>query len=609
MQLNWLTWGNLVACLALSACSGDEGSNDNDLTEQDADVQTDTDAELDAADDGGDTGGDDTRGADTTDDLASETGEDAEPDESITPPTCGTDSASALSGCAEASRLEADLALVARARPSSTEGNAAVRQLAVERLEELGFTVEEVDYGSGVNVVATLTGTSAPEELVIISAHYDSVPNCPGADDNGTGVVGALEAARVLAQNSHDRTLVVGLWDEEERGLVGSRWYVAAAYAADARIVNVFNFEMIGYYDDEPDSQSLPAGFDLVFPGPAGEIAANDNRGDFIALIGNTPSAAHMSAIETYAAALGMPAPNVEVTDSLISLPQLGDLRRSDHAAFWDAGWPAIMITDTADLRNPNYHCSAADDEVANLDLDRAARVVGATIGAVADALTSDGGEARAHTVPTCTLGGDQCDEGEKCNVGVNGSNVWAPICAPLVDEPVAQGESCQRPTNTVGVDDCADGLFCAFWGEPQSTPQTRACLALCDADTACAEGSVCTRANITTNELGVCIPTCDPFGDDCAEGTSCRFWNERWGDGAGVPTCHWTGTAEEGESCSVRSGIDCADGLACVVDPADGVSSCRAWCDDEHECPEGRTCTQVQNQSPDDALGFCQPS
>ena len=96
----------------------------------------------------------------------------------------------------------------------------------------LGYTVEREAYGTGVNVIGVLDGTSAPAEQVVISAHYDSVANCPGADDNGSGVAGVLEAARVLSTSQHKRTLVVACWDEEEKGLIGSSAFVARAAAA-----------------------------------------------------------------------------------------------------------------------------------------------------------------------------------------------------------------------------------------------------------------------------------------------------------------------------------------------------------------------------------------
>ena len=128
-----------------------------------------------------------------------------------------------------------------------------------------------------------ITTMSKPNERVVVSAHYDSVPNSAGADDNGTGVAGVLEAARVLSKESHARTLVVACWDEEERGLIGSTAYVKRAQAAGDAIVLSLVFEMIGYRNTAPMSQKTDATLEAVFPDAAAQIAANDYRGDFAA--------------------------------------------------------------------------------------------------------------------------------------------------------------------------------------------------------------------------------------------------------------------------------------------------------------------------------------
>src|SRR5690606_20146741 len=134
-----------------------------------------------------------------------------------------------LSQCVEAARYQADLEAIAMPREPESAHWQAVQDLCAERLEGLGFTVERHAYATGVNVIGVREGTSEPQRRVLVGAHYDHIAGCAGADDNASGVAGALEAARVLAMASFPRTLVVACWDEEERGLIGSRAYAERA--------------------------------------------------------------------------------------------------------------------------------------------------------------------------------------------------------------------------------------------------------------------------------------------------------------------------------------------------------------------------------------------
>lgn len=119
---------------------------------------------------------------------------------------------------------------------------------------------------------------------MLIGAHYDHIRGCDGADDNASGVAGVLEAARVLARASYPHTLVA-CWDEEERGLIGSRAYARRARANGDTIDAYFNFEMIGYSDSTANSQQLLAGFSLLFREAALEDTRNMHRDHFVAVI------------------------------------------------------------------------------------------------------------------------------------------------------------------------------------------------------------------------------------------------------------------------------------------------------------------------------------
>lgn len=302
-------------------------------------------------------------------------------------PPCGTESPLALSQCVESARYDADLATVAMPREPESAHWQAVQDLCATRLTELGFEVERHAYATGVNVIGVRAGTTEPDRRVLVAAHYDHIPGCQGADDNASGVAGVLEAARVLAMSTHARTLVVACWDEEERGLIGSRAYAVRARARDEVIDAHFNFEMIGYRDDAPDSQRLPTGFDIIFRQAAREWEANDRRADFVAVIADPASDGNVDALETYADRIGLPFIPLRVSATLLDSPATGDLRRSDHASFWAEGYPGMMITDTSEFRYDAYHCRSAEDAIANLDTEFSTQIIAITVAAAADAL------------------------------------------------------------------------------------------------------------------------------------------------------------------------------------------------------------------------------
>ncbi len=298
---------------------------------------------------------------------------------------CATTSAAGLAACADPARYAADLSFVAAPRSPGIAHWQAVQDRCATAFAAAGFTVERHDYGSGVNVVGVLPGLSASKDQVVVSAHYDAVPDCPGADDNGTGTAAVLEAARVLGQARYDLTLVVACWDEEERGLIGSRAWVERAVGRGEKVAVAFVFEMLGFTSSEPGSQTLPAGFELLFPDQIAAVEANGRRGDFIAVVGDELARAPMARVKAHATAAGLPTVVRELGAGIKTNALVGDLRRSDHAPFWFADYPAMMLTDTANFRNRHYHCGDGDDTVATLDLGFALKSVKAVIGAAAE--------------------------------------------------------------------------------------------------------------------------------------------------------------------------------------------------------------------------------
>lgn len=293
----------------------------------------------------------------------------------------------ALATQVDVTRYQTDLDLVAHPRAPGSAGWQTVQDLCADRFAAAGYEVERQNYGSGVNVVGTLAGSDKASEKVILSAHYDAVPGCDGADDNGSGTAGLLEAARVLAQGQYRRTLVVACWDQEELGLVGSDAYAKKAKAEGDIVTAAFVFEMIGYKSDAPDSQSLPIGFSLLFPEQTAAVKANGMKGDFVAVVGDTSIEGAQTAYVAAAAQLGLPVVSLAVAQDQKNTKTFADLRRSDHASFWSVDYPALMLTDTANFRNSHYHCTGGPDAVADLDPSFAEKIVEATVWTVFDTL------------------------------------------------------------------------------------------------------------------------------------------------------------------------------------------------------------------------------
>lgn len=231
----------------------------------------------------------------------------------------------------------------------------------------------------GQNIIGHLPGMENPDTVYIIDAHYDGVSNGPAADDNASGTAGVMEAARILSQYTFDKSIRFIGFDMEEDGLRGSKAYVNTGIRPGEKIAGVLNFEMIGYYSEKDNSQTVPSGFSTLFPAAHAQLQADNFRGNFIATVANTssdPLNAHLkSSAQLYV-------PQLKVIE--LSVPGNGaiapDFRRSDHAPFWDNSLPALMITDGANFRNHNYH--TAHDVKDSLDFGFMTNVVKATVAA-----------------------------------------------------------------------------------------------------------------------------------------------------------------------------------------------------------------------------------
>jgi Zn-dependent M28 family amino/carboxypeptidase len=263
---------------------------------------------------------------------------------------------------ATAERLRADVLALAKEPRSLPETLTPAAAFLERELLAAGLQPGRQPTPEGDNLEVEIGGRS--REVVVIGAHYDSVDEAAGADDNASGSAALLELARRFAQAKPDRTLRFVFFAAEEppnfkTERMGSWLYARRCHERGETIVAMLSLESIGYYDTRPHSQHYPAALAPFFP----------STGDFIAFAGNTRSRALIrTCIGAFRRTTRFPSEGAAVPEVV------QEIGWSDQWSFWQFGWPALMVTDTALFRNPHYH--RASDRVETLDYERLARVV-----------------------------------------------------------------------------------------------------------------------------------------------------------------------------------------------------------------------------------------
>lgn len=225
----------------------------------------------------------------------------------------------------------------------SQAGRDRARSYLVNTLRQYGWTVTRQPFPGGVNVVARPAAKKPDADTVLVVAHYDTVEGSPGADDNATGVVAALEVAHLLRTRSSDPSLAIALFDREEQGLVGSLAFTANPANLN-HLVGVINLEMLGYTCNTPGCQVYPEGLPISPP---------SDRGDFLGVVGDLEHEDLLQAFQLAHSSTLPPLITLPVPFKGILTP---DVLRSDHASFWAKNIGAVMVGDTANFRNPHYH-------------------------------------------------------------------------------------------------------------------------------------------------------------------------------------------------------------------------------------------------------------
>ena len=247
------------------------------------------------------------------------------------------------------------------------EQNCETANFIEAQLNEFGYTTfRQSEYD---NVV---TRFDQDKLVTIVGAHYDSVPQTPGADDNGSAVAAMLGCAKAVA--NLDLPVCFVAFNLEEEGLRGSRSFVDDFIVPEkVNVAACHVLEMVGYCDHTEGSQNLPKGLPVKLARSAG---------DFLAIVGNRKSNRLLPNVVQNAATFVKDLPVLGLQVFLGMERVFKDLRRSDHAPFWDAGYPAFMWTDTSEFRNPHYH--QPSDTPETLDYEFLANVVKLLIAEVA---------------------------------------------------------------------------------------------------------------------------------------------------------------------------------------------------------------------------------
>ncbi len=205
------------------------------------------------------------------------------------------------------------------------------------------------------NIVAEKKGKTSPNRAVVLGAHYDTVPGSPGADDNASAIAVLLEAARNLRSAPLESTVKLVAFSLEEYDFVGSTHYVKSLKKGGQEILGMISLEMVGFTGSK---QSYPSYLNPKY---------YPNVGDFIAIVGNERSKRLQ---EKVCQSFKTHVPQLPL--EFLIVPGNGEgmeeVRLSDHSTFWDEGFPALLVTDTSFLRNPNYHLPS--DRIETLDFE-----------------------------------------------------------------------------------------------------------------------------------------------------------------------------------------------------------------------------------------------
>lgn len=253
----------------------------------------------------------------------------------------------------------------------------AAKSFLETALTQAGYSVKQQEYKIQgklyYNLEVERLGTKKPQEIIVVGGHYDSIFASLGANDNGSGAAATLELARIFANKQQERTIRFVEFTNEEPPFfwtknMGSLVYAQRAHQKKENIVAMLSLETMGYFSDTAGSQKYPFPIGLLYP----------NQGNFIGFIGNLNSGDLVrKAIASFRTRVQFPSEGASLPGWI---PGVG---WSDQWSFWQQGYKAIMVTDTAPYRYPHYH--TLQDTPDRINFEKLARVVAGLTEVISD--------------------------------------------------------------------------------------------------------------------------------------------------------------------------------------------------------------------------------
>jgi Zn-dependent M28 family amino/carboxypeptidase len=270
--------------------------------------------------------------------------------------------------------MELDIEYLQKLGPRNSENDTSYKQLRQseewirEKWESQGYTVKKQTFSykgkEYSNLEIEIKGRIAPSEIIIVSAQYDTLPDSPGANNNGSGLAILFQLSQLLRKHNPERTLRLLNFVNEEDPFFGTEMMGSYQYAKSCRqrvedIRVMLSLDALGVYKDEPGSQRLPFPFSIFYP----------DHGNFLAFIGNLQSRKYMVEVSK-----GFKKGSSFPIKVGVAPEWAKGAAWSDHSSFWKFGYPGIMVTDTGGFRSP-YH-TTKEDTMEKLNFEAMSRIV-----------------------------------------------------------------------------------------------------------------------------------------------------------------------------------------------------------------------------------------
>lgn len=269
--------------------------------------------------------------------------------------------------------LMSDVAYIEGLGPRNAEDPSAYEQLRkceawiIEKWESQGYTVKLQDVSVGgqqfYNIEIEFPGTASPSEIVIISAQYDTEPDSPGANNNGSGMAVLFQLSKLLKNYQPGRTLrLIAFVNEQhpfaDTEMMGSYFYAKRSFELKEDIKVMLSMDALGIYKDSPGSQRLPFPFSLFYP----------DRGNFLAFIGNLPSRSWVKEVTA-----GFKKGSSFPIEAGVAPEWVEGVTWSDHRSFYKFGYKGMQITDTGAFRAASH--GKSDDTMEKINFDALSRI------------------------------------------------------------------------------------------------------------------------------------------------------------------------------------------------------------------------------------------